>query len=355
MTTAAQIIALCEIATNLQEGNIINFAVATSDAMKAYIKYCNVRLEKKSVVSETISLVEHHHLVELLEEISPVLRKSGAVIAGGFVSAFINWDPLRAPSDCDVWLPRGSSIDSFIGWERMKSYDLSSTVNMSPDVYRVTEYKKEGFPITIQVLNTMIDDIYTVIDRFDFDVSKGIISPGLLPDGSMVGIRATKPEIVKVIKEGVTTYCEHTWDLDQGGKLCNKSLNRFRRYQNKGYKIIVSPLSRFTIEQIETMLEKQTPHQRDGSFSFYYEEDYETIPYNTLAYDIDTAYRYATKVGDRAYEHESDVFRVIFRLGINYYQQATKFNDLPTEFMTYKQLIKRASEAKEAPLLRVFW
>jgi hypothetical protein len=231
----------------------------------------------------------HQDLENILHEIAGVVEKAGGIIAGGFVSAYVKWDPLRAPVDCDIWLPSGSWINEIPGWERTKTYNVTQSKNMSPDVKQITEFQKKDCPITLQVLMTRLDDVYDVVNRFDFDVSRGIISPAILKDGSMVGIRATRPEILQMIREGKTTYTEHHWDVDEEGKLNNKALNRFRRYIAKGYDIVPSASSLYTFDEIMKMLQNQTQNERKGKASYY--EDNDIIPHNSLSYICNMIYR----------------------------------------------------------------
>jgi hypothetical protein len=239
-------------------------------------------IEELQVPEPTVPKPTHQDLENVLHEVAGIIAKAGGIIAGGFVSAYVKWDTLRAPADCDIWLPVNCHIWEIPGWTTTKRYDVYTTKNMSPDVTHITEYKKDGCPITLQVLNTRLEDVYDVVNRFDFDVSRGIISPAILEDGSMVGIRATKPEILQMIRENKTTYTEHYWDVNEEGKLNNKALNRFRRYIAKGYDIVPSASSRYTSEQITDMLQEQPKTEQKGKASYY--EDDGIIPHNSLAY-----------------------------------------------------------------------
>lgn len=208
--------------------------------------------EKKLLANQVPTT--HDVLVTVWESIAPFLRKCGGIVAGGFVSSFIKWSDNKVPDDIDVWLPAGVTLQGCPhGWRYSRSYNTGA--KMPLNIKRICEYIHDEYRLKIQFIFTCEANPFNIIENFDFDVCKGVMSPGLDSNGNIIGIRATKPDIYKAIISNTATFCEREWDIDDG--LPNKKcLNRFIKYGKKGYKLAVHKDSKFSIELIAQMAQK---------------------------------------------------------------------------------------------------
>jgi hypothetical protein len=216
---------------------------------------------------------------KVLDEITPELFRSGAIIAGGFVASYLS--KTKFGNDIDVWFPayttRYAVTSDFEkkGWKISYDFDIdhNKKTHMSPDVCGITEMVSPKYKIKLQLIFTKISNIYDVVDNFDFDACKGIYSPGLDQEGKLIGFRATKPEVRQAIESQKAIYLHHVWDLEEH-KLHPKALNRFKKYMAKGYEITIHPKSFFNMEQILEMIKEQEKKpKQETADSFYSSSD----------------------------------------------------------------------------------
>lgn len=167
----------------------------------------------------------------------------------------MNWDDRKVPGDMDVWIPSNCKQPfSAPGWVFSRYYSIGKSKTMPMNVKCILEYTNPKYSLKIQILKTRELDPTKIVENFDFDVCKGIMSPALDKDGNVIGVRATHPLVRAAIMRNTATFLERPWDVDENGCPNSKALNRFRKYAAKGYELAVHKDSKFTIEQIRTCI-----------------------------------------------------------------------------------------------------
>lgn len=247
-----------------------------SIGMSFFSKKAVVNTVEKILSRNEEPITTHATLVEIWNSIIPSLRRAGAIIAGGFVSSFINWNDDKIPGDVDVWIPDDTHFTPPPGWFYRRSYYLSSSRTMPPNVKYIIEYTCPSYAIKLQALHTSEVNMLKVVENFDFDACEGIMSPGLDKNGVVISYRATRPEVYHAIMSNTATFLERPWDLDENGMPNSKALDRFRKYAKKGYKMLVHKDSMFTLDFINSLIEEDDKKKTVKIVKSSYDPDEET-------------------------------------------------------------------------------
>jgi hypothetical protein len=313
----------------------------------------------------------HATLVEVWEAVRADILKMGGVVAGGFVSSFMNWDDRKVPGDMDIWLPEGFKFWPHIeGWFSPRCYCTSNSKNMPPNVKCIQEFINPKYQLKLQFLYTTEDDPTKIIENFDFDVCKGIMSPALDDKGEVIGVRATRPEIRAAIMSNTATFLERPWDLDEDGNPNSKALNRFRKYAAKGYKLVVHKNSKFTLDLIKAFIESDVAalaakNSKPSDEPSYGPDEEEKQTYSYLRKEIDImthvvyrsmkpyyythAYDYYSKTDSFPEDYDfKSVYHALNMMSQTYESLAERSKTEDRKYMTWEQRSKlKRKEHKE--------
>jgi len=232
-----------------------------------FIKRMEAEIAAKKELANRIPTT-HAILVEVWETLAPHLRKCGGIVAGGFVSSYIKWDDNKIPGDMDIWLPSYASMCALpTEWKHVRMYKTGSAMPLN--INCITEYTHDKYQLKLQFIRTSLTNPFLIVENFDFDVCKGVMSPGLDKDGVVIGVRATHPNIYRAIISNTATFLERKWDIDEEGLPNKKCLNRFIKYGAKGYKLAVHKDSKFSNDLIAEMVRKLKEAGGDSQKSSY--------------------------------------------------------------------------------------
>lgn len=227
---------------------------------------------------------------KLWRSLAPIIRNFGGIVAGGFVSSFIRWNEKKIPGDIDVWIPDKSNFNCGMipekDWQMTNRYITGR--KMPLNISYIVEYTHKRYNIKLQCIMTKEENPFNIIENFDYDVCKGVMSPGFDKDGNLIGVRATKPEIYEAIVSNTATYLERSWDIDPDSVPNKKAIERYRRYKAKGYEIVFDKRSIFNRELYESMLEKADTEKEDEAP--YYCEKIDTESFRYISAEFHRAY-----------------------------------------------------------------
>lgn len=301
-------------------------------------------------------------LLDFLTRINPFLLNMSAPVMGSLLSYIINPTEENKPNDIDIWIPCHSTTTSHefynyliankwisAGYVYIANSELAE--KMSPDISSVHSFYSLEYEFKIQLIylkNGLTTDY--VKDRFDFEASKGVYSPFIHKDGKPIGFRATKPEVIDAIRKMTTTYCEHEWDIVKtGGKrtLDSKSINRLKKYHNKGYVIVASPESSFTTDELYEFINSET--KIINEYSGYYERSTNTLRFDekyVMANLLFGARYRCYRIREIIVRTGSDLTSIEETYGINVETYRKKINDFVTE--SFFELVAHAVNCYES-------
>jgi len=318
--------------------------------------------------------VKYEDLGKLIRAIYPVFSsesvRSKCVIAGGFASAYMNWNGRNAPSDCDIWFKRDSETalleikDKLIdmGW---KYYRPMMKELLTPDlIMEIHEFAHSDHPITLQVLRVNTNNLDDVVNNFDFSVCKARFSFDIDEKGNTLGIRATNPSVLNDISKGFATYKprEEDYITKEPYTLNTSSLKRFERYTKKGYIICNDPDSKIGLNQVYqgiTEMNKNSAESYVSNDNHFYGimTDPANATLNELEMFLGTGYHFDHEMNLKVRDYRSKVDSVTSE--INRYYWSWDFintNPPPVKYQTrtfIEMKLLHEKRAREAMRLSV--